>query len=308
VNCRNRRSYMIMPILIAIVGPATLHADGGAFPLFAIPDQPAVLAEAGSTAPLADGAGALFSNPAGLSQTGNSELYLSMGWLYEEMSRKTVALVLPVPSPSDLTGRVWFALGVSSIDYGSMERRTAPSSEPLGEYDANDTRGTAALSLRAWRHLHVGAALNYFETRIAEYDASLATVDLGIQYSFSRFGLDVGFSGTNLVTFSQSETVGGDAWVSYQAGIQWSTLGNCLAPALTFRWGDGEDVETLSGIHYVIADKLTLRAGRVFGHYSAGYAAGIGGRVHDLGIDYSFEDYGEGLGAVHRIGLSWKLS
>jgi len=85
-------------------------------------------------------------------------------------------------------------------------------------------------------------------------------------------------------------------------------MGNRVAPALTIRWGDAEDTEFLSGIEYVVGDRLMLRAGRVFGHYSSGFAAGIGGRLRGLGIDYSFEDYRQGLGSVHRIGLSWKLS
>ena len=101
--------------------------------------------------------------------------------------------------------------------------------------------------------------------------------------------------------------VGADAWKAYQVGLRWSTLGNRIAPSLTILWGDSEDTEFRSGLQYVVDDKLILRAGRVFGHYSAGYAAGVGGRVQDLGIDYSFEDYRRDLGVVHRIGLTWKL-
>jgi hypothetical protein len=230
-----------------------------------------------------------------------------MGWLYEDISRKSAALVLPVPISARFENRVWFAVGVSSIDYGSMERRIGPSSDPMGEYGASDTRASTALSVHSWRHLHIGASLNYFETRVAEYEGSLGTLDLGVRYRFPRFGIEAGFSANNLVTLSESEMIGADAWKAYQVGLQWATLGNRLAPSLTILWGDGEDTELRSGLQYVVGDKFVLRAGRVFGHYSAGYAAGIGGRVHDLGIDYSFEDYRRDLGAVHRIGLSWRL-
>jgi hypothetical protein len=187
-----------------------------------------------------------------------------------------------------------------------MERRSMPSTLPEGEYGAGDTRIGAALATGLFEGLHIGVGASWSEARIAECTASAVAMDLGAIYSLPAPALDFGVSCLNLVTL-QTEDELGDLARALQGTVRWMPLGGQLALAGGVRVMDDDDPEVLAGTEYKVVDQLSLRIGRVFGHDTARFTAGLGTTVGDLGLSYAFEEYSLDLGTAHRVGLTWRL-
>jgi len=295
----------IRVLLLLIVAAAPAWA-GGALPIFAVPDHPSVIAAGSATAPLATGARAVILNPAGMSSGGTPELSLSMGFLYQDVQRHTGAVTVALPIPLMPPGTLWGGLAVSSVSYGSMERRTMPSTLPDGEYGAGDTKVGVALAAGLLRGLHIGIGASWSEARVAETTASAVSMDAGAIYSLAAHALDFGVSCLNLTTVQTADELG-DLARALQGSVRWTPLGGRLALAGGVRVIDDDDPEVLAGTEYTIVDQLSLRVGRVFGHDTARFTAGLGTTVGDLGLSYAFEEYSLDLGSAHRVGLTWRL-
>lgn len=282
----------------------TVRADD-ALPLFALPDYPEITAGGSAVAPLATGAVAVLLNPAGMSAGRHSEIALSMGFLYQDIRRHTGAVAVPLPSArvGDLVP--WVGLSVSSVSYGSMERRTGPSTTPEGTYGAGDIRLGAALASSPFDGFHLGIGVSWSEAQISDITGSATALDAGAVYSLSSPALDFGASCINLATLHSDERLG-DLARAVQGTMRWKTFRGRVRIAAGVRLIGDDDPEVLSGVEYAIGD-LALRAGRIFGHDTAGFTAGVGATVRDLNIAYSFEEHGLDLGSSHRVGLTWRL-
>jgi hypothetical protein len=302
---RRNIMHIRVVILLAITLAPPTWADG-ALPLFALPDHPDVTAGGSAGAALAMGAGAVLLNPAGMAAGGRAELSLSIGLLYEDIQRHTGAVTVALPIPLIPPGTIWGGCAISSVSYGSMERRTIPSTLPEGEYGAGDTRADIAVALSPLRGLHVGVSAGWSEARIADVSASAVSMGAGAIYSFRAPALDLGISGINMATVTTDDALGDLARV-VQATARWTAVGGRLALAGGLRVMDDDDPEILAGTEYAVVQHLSLRAGRVFGHDTAGYTAGLGATVGDLHVAYAFEEHGLDLGSSHRVGLTWRL-
>lgn len=291
-------------LMLALLVLATSVWADGACPLFALPDHPSVIALGSATTALATGAGAVLSNPAGMS-CGTSELSLSVGFLYQDVQRHTGAVSVPLPVPGLPPRTLWGGFAVSSVSYGTMEGRTGPSTIPQGFYGAGDTRIGAAVAASPVSRLHVGIGAAWSEVRIADETASAVSLDLGVRYSLPRWHLDLGAACANLATLTTTSELG-DLARAYQGAVRWRTLSERVAVAGGLRIVD-EHTDVLAGIEYALAEQFSLRLGRVFGHDTAGFAGGFGASIGDIVLSYAVEENGLDLGASHRVGLTWRL-
>lgn len=296
--------HRVTAVLLALALVRVAGADD-ALPLFALPDYPEITAGGGASAPLATGGAAVLLNPAGMSAGGRSEIALTMGFLYQDVRRHTGAVAVPLPLRR-LGDRVpWIGVSVSSVSYGSMERRSTPSMTPEGTYGAGDIRLGAALGASPFDGFHMGLGISWSEAQVAAITASATALDAGAVYIVPSPALEVGVSCVNLTTLQSSGRLG-DLARAAQGTLRWTTFGGRFKVAAGVRVVGDDDPEVLSGAEYAVGD-LRLRAGRIFGHDTAGFSAGVGAAVGDLNVAYSFEEHGLDLGASHRAGVTWRL-
>ncbi len=289
----------LVPLLCLCLVAPPAHAEGS-FPLFALPDHPAVVGEGGASVPVATGAVAVSLNPAGTAQ-GGAELSLSIGFLAQDIRVHAGAIAVPLPRSRRL---VWGGISLASVSYPSMEGRTSPSSLPLGHYGASETRLAASIAWGLPRDASVGLALTLAEARVQ--DATASTVALGAGALWRLTGrFELGVCGINLMTLRTDDALG-DATCSLHAGVRWRPPRTPLALAGGLRWLD-DDLQACGGLQYEVTDELSLRVGRVFGHDTAGFSAGMTTTVGDVGLSYSFEEHRLDFGASHRVGLTWRL-
>ncbi len=298
------RFLWLVPLLVWSQSTAT--ASQGALPLFGVPDHPAVIATGGASGPLARGSRAIFSNPAGLAGSPGA-FQLSHGWLYQNLRRSSGAFFLPIGSPALLKDRLCLGMGITSIGYPDMERRTGPSSLPEGEYGAHDTRVGVSMAFDAGRGFRIGTTGSVVDTRISGDGASGWSLDFGIQQSITSLGLELGAAALNVGRMGAVVSETSHLWATYQIGMRWTSPVQGLSASGALRRDDDGDLTELFGMEYTISERYALRGGKVFNHDTAGFAAGCGIVLGDLGLDYSWEEYGLDLGPAHRMALSWRL-
>jgi len=267
---------------------------------------------------IADDINAIAWNPAGLASLKRAEF----GAMHAQMYANTRYDFLGFAYPTALG--TW-ALGANFLSQGSLDGRDA-NGRKSGSFDASDTAISAAYAHRFTLSTKFGATIKYIKSNIADSAATAFAIDLGGMYDLKRMTgrpMTLGFSIQNLGQGMRFLDESNPLPLTFAAGLGYRLpVGLILAMDIKHR-PYAKTTEVNIGTEYAILSALTLRMGYAsssvpFGLSSgkksglsalggiAGLGAGLGFKVGDYTLDYSFTPFGE-LGDVQRISLGSKF-
>jgi hypothetical protein len=268
------------------------------------------LALGGSGAALADGADALYWNPAGLASLDKRELTASHAELSQTVRHDFAAYAAPTPAGT-------WAGGLTYLSQSPLEGRDA-AGHPAGNFSASD----AALSLGFGRRTDLGdlgATLKVVQSHIAAAQAETVALDLGARREVEGAGpgrLFVGAALRNAGPGLKYASERDDLPLRLALGAAYRLQGG---HALAAEWTNsprGAGNEFGFGGEYRAPAGVSLRAGWSTASTQAGGSGLDAARGLTLGVglaggaawrlDYAVVPMGE-LGASHRFTLSGKF-
>ncbi|MFH1851760.1 MAG: PorV/PorQ family protein [Candidatus Neomarinimicrobiota bacterium] len=277
-------------------------------------------------------ANAIFWNPAGIAQVREAQCQFTMNnWLVES---QLATASLAIPFGSTVVG-----LSMISFQITEYEETTVLLAGGTGRMvSAGDIQIGLGIAHRFTDRLSIGGQLKYIQEYLDDYQFGNLLIDIGSIYSTGFRDLTLGFAFQH---FGPDIKVGEDyevtlfkkPWIVDVNQVEADSLygNNKFRTPLLFRLGASDylfntDFHKLklsidmihptdnnewlvSGLEYEMANSLILRGGyrlhpdfREYGEF----CFGIGFKLPGLGsiasqIDYSFMNYGELFGDIHRV-------
>jgi hypothetical protein len=254
----------------------------------------------GAWVAVAEGAGALHYNPAGVGRNGAGEFTLTHSALFQDLKLENLSVTYPLRNGSGI------GIGVSYLGYGSIEGYDI-SGSPTGLLSAYSLLLTVAYSQRLTDNLSIGLAVKPVLERLADHSARTVTADLGVIADLGQFSV-----GAQLANLRGSLTFVNDRVSlprTLRVGVAYRSLGTGSLISLGgARESDGR-YAVCSGVEYRYSHNLTLRAGYGSslgeqGSASEGFSFGAGLNINPIAFDYSFRPSGT-LNSVHQITASY---
>jgi len=283
---------IILAILVGIFG-----ADGAGttvMPLLKIGQGPSGAGLGEAYVSIADGASAIYWNPAGLGQAAVTNVAFSHQWWFTDISDEVVHVSLP--------GGIGFGL-VASGDPGvqSWDENNVPGDT----FTTWDGILSVGYGVAVAPGIRLGGTLKGLYQNLHTTYGFGGAADLGILYRPLPY-LSLGLTGRNfgaMVYHSDAELLPMEVALGASA-----TTGRFRATAdLVLPSENTPNVR--AGLEYMPVTDLSLRIGYRTGpadlstlSYQNGLTAGLGLRVGNFDFGYSFTPYGV-LGSAHRIGV-----
>lgn len=193
-------SLFLMTVLVATSYAGTIKSRGtaGAYQL-SIPVGARGIALNGANLGIVSGVEAIFYNPAGVSNFGQSvEAQFSSMTYIADIDVNYAAFV------ANVAGFGTFGLSIKSLDFGDIQRTSAENTEGTGEtFSPNYMTATAAWSKSFTDRIRFGVNFKLVSERILRTSASGVAADLGVQYSFGNVPMRIGVVLKNLGTRMQ---------------------------------------------------------------------------------------------------------
>jgi len=256
---------------------------------------------------LADGPGAMFTNPAGLGSIGYQSLSFFYNIWLEEMSAQYLSYIIP-------TGIGNFGANVNYFAYGKIQGYDASGTE-TSNIEASDLCFLLSYG-RSEVLKGVSGGINFkvLHEKL-EKEKAMAfggdvgiKVDLGKRYNVLR-GISLGCSVKNIGTGLKFDKEKAPLPLSYGVGVgvKRELLGEELNLGVDMNIPNDNSMYVGAGLEYWIKDIIAVRAGYNSKKDSSnGLSLGIGIKADVFSMNYAFVDYGE-LGYTHRMGMDIKF-
>lgn len=269
---------LALPVTLSATGLPSLRLSGGA--------RAAALAEAVTALPDAQAL-----NPAALQSRGQSAAFSHATWIQGTRQDYLHLAWTRGQSVWGLSGQLW--------QTDDLERRTGPSTAPLGHFGVYE--GAAGLSYaRRMDRLRVGLRLNVIRQSISTDNASGASADFGLIYAIDS-RLYFGASLRNLGSMGKLNRQATDLPLEARLGAAYTGLTDLLITVEAQQARDGDFTFHLGG-EYRAGERLRLRAGYQNAE-NRNLSAGLGLVTGRWIIDYAYVPFSSGLGDAHRITL-----
>lgn len=275
-------SALLLPALLAAqtVGFPSLRLSGAARPA-AMADLSAAL-----TGPAA-------SNPAALAAATERAYAFSHNAWIEGIDQQHLHLVQQrAHSAWALRAQVWQADG--------LERRSGPSSEPLGEFGVYDLAAGITYARHHPSGLRIGGQLKLLHQSISTESASGYSADLGLLYPLAN---DV-LAGAALLHAGAMNKLNRTATplpTELRAGLTYGGVANLLV-GVELQKARDTDLSLHLGSQYQVQEFLALRLGYRTAE-NRHLSAGLGLLVGSWTIDYAYMPFTNGLGQAHQLSL-----
>lgn len=235
-------------------------------------------------------------NPAGLVSTERFTLAFAHNSFFQDTRGEYFAAAIP-------KGQWAFGARLAYLGTSDIPRRTGPSTDPLGYYDAASGVFQGAVARRVDERLAIGVSAAYALEHLESETAGSVILGLGGRYRAHR-NVHIGISFTNVgpkAKFVEQEFKMpnqmrfGGIWTDDKLSVRGELL---AAEDEQLRWHFGSEFSP--------DPRLALRAGLRIGYDTQTFSAGAGLRTSDqrIGIDYAFAPYSDDLGSTHRFGLT----
>lgn len=251
----------------------------------------------GEAATALTGLDAMTYNPAALTagcrgaSVGHSE------WI-QEIRHEYLALIAP-------RGPGTIALNGAFSQAEGLERRTGPSTLPLGDFGVYDSAVGVGYA-RDWRpDLRLGVGVKMVRQTIFAKSANGAAVDLGALYRINP-ALQIAAAARNLGAMGKLVSESTDLPVETRIGAAYRGPGQLLVVMDLQRVRDTGTSLHL-GAEYVIQGRLDLRAGYQTAD-NRDLSMGLGITSGSWAFDYAFVPFASGLGDAHRVGVRFSGS
>jgi hypothetical protein len=305
-----------LALLLFVVVPAMVSANTGAS-FLKIPVGPRVVGMGEAAVAYIDDASALYYNPAGIANVPSFDVLLSHNQWFLDMNHEYVAGVYG----NEELGRFGLAFdywGSGSLQGVNIRGETIPGYV----FSAEDWSVELGYG-RSISSLAVGLGFKLVHDQEESLSTSAVAIDAGVMYKTPLAGLKLGAAVASIGTKGKLYQESYDLPFQARLGARYdySIVGVAVDAILS-----GEGLGTRSdssagsvmspplgiaaGVECRPVDQLALRVGyRTESDYDgfSGLRAGLGVRLHGLGVDYAFAPYGK-LGASHRISISHRGS
>jgi hypothetical protein len=265
-----------------------------------------VAALGGSGAAIADGADAIYWNPALLGLQNNSEVLLSYNKWIAETHNSFIGITLP-------TNLGTFGFGLLAFASGEMTRTEAVPGLNTPYTEGNsfwNVDGAIFISygVDVYKNTCFGLSIKGIYQYIAEESFPGASIDLGISSKFSvnDLGFSVGFTVNNLGPKMKYDVEEVNLPVIIMFGVSVRLLEDKVLVSLSGGSVD-QNTQFRFGAEYTPIEYVSLRLGYRTGLGDikgdiTGITAGLGLKYSGLKLDYAYNAYGD-LGHVHIITL-----
>ncbi|MDH5768316.1 MAG: PorV/PorQ family protein [Nitrospirota bacterium] len=256
---------------------------------------------------LADGPGAMFTNPAGLGSIGYQSLSFFYNIWLEGMSAQYLSYIIP-------TGIGNFGATANYFAYGKIQGYDASGTE-TSNIDAYDLCFLLSYG-RSEILKGVSGGLNFkvLHEKLEKEKAMAFGGDVGIKIDLGKSynilkGVSLGCSVKNIGTGLKFDKEKAPLPLSYGVGIgvKRELLGEELNLGVDMNIPNDNSMYVGTGLEYWIKDIIAVRAGYNSKKDSSnGLSLGIGIKADIFSMNYAFVDYGE-LGYTHRMGMDIKF-
>ena len=265
---------------------------------------------------LADGPGAMFTNPAGLGSIGYQSLSFFYNIWLEGMSAQYLSYIIP-------TGIGNFGASANYFAYGKIQGYDASGTE-TSNIEASDlcfllSYGREIPPFRIGGYeilkgLSGGINFKVLHEKLEKEKAMAFGGDLGIKIDLGKSynvlkGISLGCSVKNIGTGLKFDKEKAPLPLSYGVGIgvKRELLGEELNLGVDMNIPNDNSMYVGAGLEYWIKDIIAVRAGyNSKNDASNGLSLGIGIKADVFSMNYAFVDYGE-LGYTHRMGMDIRL-
>lgn len=235
-------------------------------------------------------------NPAGLVGAGQFTLSFSHNSFFQDTRGEYFAAVAPF-------GTWAFGARLGYLGTSDIPRRTGPSQDPLGYYDAASGVLQAALARMIDDRLSVGLSAAIVLEHIESETAQSVILGLGARYRVHQnFHLGMAFANVgpkakfDVQEFDMPNQVRfGGIWSLDRLSVRGELLGS-----------EDDELRWHFGSEFNPDPRLSVRGGLRLGYDTQTFSAGVGLRTPDqrVGVDYAFAPYSDDLGSTHRFGLT----
>ena len=244
----------------------------------------------------AEGAEAIYWNPAGLAGLKSAEAVFSHTlWIFET-SHTSAGFALP------LGERTALGVLVNYFSAGTMDK-VDNTALTAGTFSASDLSAAVCLSAKLTDKLPIGISLKFISSTIEEVSGIAFAADFGLKYVLSNdFTLGAGIY--NLGTKLKHSVVEEDLPLSIRGGVLLKLLGASLSADAILPSAGNAGFST--GAKYVFSlssnSLVAARAGYESRVSTGGLSAGAGFAIGALNLDYAFLMFGD-LGNNHRFSI-----
>ncbi len=271
-------ALLALPVALSAIGLPSLRLSGGA--------RAAGMAEAVTALPDAQAL-----NPAALQSSGFSTAFSHAAWI-EDIHQDYLHLAWARGQNLwGLSGQLW--------QTDALERRTGPSTEPIGRFGVYE--GTAGVSYaRTMDRLRLGLRVNFIRQSISTDNASGGGADFGLIYALNAH-LRVGATLRNLGSMGELNRNATDLPLETRFGTAYTGIDNLLIAVEAQHARNGNLTAHVGG-EYRVGERLRLRAGYQTAE-NRNLSAGLGLVAGHWIVDYAYVPFGSGLGDAHRLTL-----
>jgi len=265
---------------------------------------------------LADGPGAMFTNPAGLSSVNYQNLSFFYNIWLEGMSAQYLSYILP-------TGIGNFGATANYFTYGKIPGYDAGGTETenIDAYDlcfslsyGREIPSFKMAGYEILRGLSGGINFKVLQEKLEKEKAVALGMDLGIKVDLGKSydvlrGINLGCSVKNIGSGLKFMREKAPLPVSFGfgLGVKRELLGEELNLGIDMKIPDDNSIYVGTGLEYWIKDMIALRIGyNSEKDASNGLSLGIGIKANIFSMNYAFVSYGE-LGYTHRVGMDVRL-
>jgi hypothetical protein len=292
-------TYAIVATTLLATAALGQSAGGSGMSFLKIPGDARSAALAGAGVSVAEGAAAIFHNPAAFAEESKTELLVSGDRWIQDVSRRAFAArfaVFGVP----------LGVGINSTSVDGIEVREKPG-PAQSTVEANYFAATIGAGFRVAENATAGVAVKYLYEGLLADEATGWAADIGARYAIDE-NFDVSFAARNLGAMNElrEEATALPMDVrfgpSYRYALEASKV-EFLAAVEYQKWLAADDQHVNASLEATYDETFSLRVGYQAMYESRGLTAGFGVSYGGVAIDYAAIPFDYDLGLAHSFAL-----
>ncbi len=294
--------FFLMAITIAKLQAGGTETTGLAFLKVGAGARAVGMGEAYSA--VAIDASATYWNPAGLAAQKKAEFIFTHNEWLQEINNEFAAVSFHIKSHA-------FGISVMTQSIGGIERRTGPTEEPLGEFNAHNVMAGISYARYLAHNVAVGITAKFLYEKIYVEESSGVAVDVGVRYQTVVPGLTAGFTLQNFGFVSELENEASKLPRMARVGAAYLLPREILQGKIIVATDVVQVFEGTShvnlGAEYLLNDMFAFRMGYQSGYEDKDMHVGVGFYFSRYRLNYAFVPFSSDLGNSHRISLVIEL-
>lgn len=237
---------------------------------------------------MAEGADAVYWNPAGVALSDRRNISLSNNVLMQDITTYYLASAVPLGS------RVSIGFGVTSVDLGVIERTTVSNPFGMGLGSLNNSAYTyqGQLALRLSDEWNIGVGARWIKESLAYLEASSAAADAGLTFRPRESAMQFGLAVLNLGKPLRYRLEDAPLPLTARGGFTYRIMPELLF-ALDVGHVRGIGTSASLGAEYALLEYFTLRLGYDSSdNLDNGFSLGLGVNFRDITFDYAYRSSG----------------